>query len=67
MNLLHYIKQAFHIFVLNKKAIREVAGDKNALVPGIIFSILGSVVAVYVQYLNEKVKFALYLYVPVFF
>jgi|SRR3989344_2409849 len=66
MDFLKYIKRAFQIALLDKKVIRKVAEDKNALIPGLIFLVLGSFVAVYVQYVYRKAPLSLQVYIPIF-
>lgn len=66
MNFLHYIRQAYQIVLLNKKCIRQVANDKDALLPGIIFFAAGSAAVIFVQYLARKTPVSIPLYIPFF-
>ncbi|MDP3698720.1 MAG: YIP1 family protein [Nanoarchaeota archaeon] len=61
MNFLHYIKQALKIIIIDKKAIREVAKDKKATVPAIIFSIIGLLIYAYVSFVKKSSLGGIYL------
>lgn len=61
MSFLHYVKQALKIIILDKKAIKQVAQDKNATVPAIILSVLGLLVYSIVPFVGQASFLAIFL------